>query len=43
MVGAHGRAALALHVEDHETAASTLSRLGFTLITEKDLQDEGEP
>jgi hypothetical protein len=42
MVGPHGRAALALHVEDHETAAGTLSRLGFNLLTEKDLQgDEG--
>jgi hypothetical protein len=40
MVGPHGRAALALHVEDHETAASTLSRLGFNLLTEKDLYDE---
>jgi hypothetical protein len=42
MVGLHGRPALALHVEDHETAASTLSRMGFTLLTEKDLEeDEG--
>jgi hypothetical protein len=41
MVGAHGRAALALHVEDHETAAQTLAKLGFTLLTEKDLE-EGE-
>ena len=40
MVGPHGRAALALHVEDHETAVHTLSRLGFTALTEKDLQDE---
>jgi hypothetical protein len=42
MVGPHGRAALALHVEDHETAAGTLSRMGFNLLTEKDLEeDEG--
>ena len=43
MVGAHGRAALALHVEDHETAVGVLSRLGFVLLTEKDLQDDEEP
>ena len=42
MVGPAGRAALALHVEDHETAAGTLSGMGFTLLTEKDLEeDEG--
>ncbi len=42
LIGPHGRAAVALHVEDHETAASTLSRLGFTLFTENDLHtDEG--
>jgi hypothetical protein len=42
MVGPHGRAAVALHVEDHETAVTTLSRLGFNLLTEKDLEtDEG--
>jgi hypothetical protein len=42
LVGPHGRAAVALHVEDHETAASTLTRLGFVLFTEKDLEtDEG--
>jgi hypothetical protein len=40
MIGPHGRAALALHVEDHETAVQTLSRRGFTLFTEKDLSDE---
>jgi hypothetical protein len=37
LVGPHGKSALALHVEDHETAASTLDRLGFTLFTENDL------
>ena len=42
MVGPHGRAALALHVEDHETAVNTLSRLGYVIFTEKDLHsDEG--
>ena len=42
MVGPHGKSALALHVEDHETASQTLSRLGFNLFTEKDLQDDDE-
>lgn len=37
LVGPHGHAALALHVDDHETAVTTLSRQGFTLFTEKDL------
>lgn len=42
LVGPQGCAAVALHVEDHETAATTLSRLGFVLFTEKDLDiDEG--
>jgi hypothetical protein len=42
LVGPAGRAAVALHVEDHETAATMLSRLGFTLFTENDLRtDEG--
>jgi hypothetical protein len=42
LIGPHGRAAVALHVEDHETAAATLSRMGFTLFTEKDLKGEDE-
>jgi hypothetical protein len=33
-----GRDALALHVEDHETAVQTLTRQGFILYTEKDLE-----
>jgi hypothetical protein len=37
MVGPQGRAALALHVEDHETAVNTLSRQGFIVLTENDL------
>jgi hypothetical protein len=42
MIGPHGRSALALHVEDHETGAQTLSRLGFNLFTEKDLQADDD-
>jgi hypothetical protein len=42
LISPQGSAALALHVEDHEGAARTLSRLGFVLYTEKDLDiDEG--
>jgi hypothetical protein len=37
-VGVHGSAALALHVDDHETAVSTLERQGFTIYTEADLE-----
>jgi hypothetical protein len=40
LIGPHGKSALALHVEDHETAAATLDRLGFTLFTEKDLDTD---
>lgn len=39
MVGPQGHAALALHVEDHETATQTLQRLRFTLYTEDDFQE----
>jgi hypothetical protein len=39
LVGPHGRAAMALHVEDHETAVNTLSRQGFVLLTENDLDE----
>ena len=39
LVGPHGRAALALHVEDHETAVNTLARQGFVLFTENDLDE----
>jgi hypothetical protein len=42
LVGPQGRAALALHVEDHETAAQTLTRMGFVLFTEKDLHHESD-
>jgi hypothetical protein len=37
MIGPGNTGALALHVEDHETAAVTLSRQNFTLLTENDL------
>jgi hypothetical protein len=40
MIGPHGRSALALHVEDHETASQTLASMGFTLFTENDLEDD---
>src|SRR5262245_39786062 len=36
LIGPHGRAALALHVEDHEAAARVLERSGFVLYTEGD-------
>ncbi len=39
LIGPHGQAALALHVEDHETAAATLQQAGFTLFTEGDLEE----
>jgi hypothetical protein len=37
LVGPYGYAALALHVDDHETASQTLIDKGFTLFTESDL------
>lgn len=37
LVGPQGHPALALHVDDHATAANTLDRQGFTLFTENDL------
>jgi hypothetical protein len=36
LIGPAGNAALALHVEDHETAAQVLERNGFVLFTEGD-------
>jgi hypothetical protein len=36
-VGPMGHTALALHVEDHESAVATLNAQGFTLFTEDDL------
>ena len=37
ILGTPSRAALALHVGDHEMAVSTLSQQGFTVFTENDL------
>src|SRR5215468_5737908 len=37
LVGPHGQAALALHVEDHETAVNTLALHRFVIFTENDL------
>jgi hypothetical protein len=39
LVGPHGHAALAIHVEDIEGATQTLQRVGFTLYTEDDFQE----
>jgi hypothetical protein len=39
LIGPQGRAALALHVEDHEAAVNTLSGQGFVLFTESDLNE----
>ncbi|HZU39060.1 MAG TPA: acetolactate synthase [Gemmataceae bacterium] len=36
LMGPHGHAAVAIHVEDHEAAAITLKNQGFTLFTEGD-------
>ena len=38
-VGPGGDTALAIHVDDHETAAATLTDKGFTLYTEGDLNE----
>ena len=37
LVGPSGASALAIHVEDHETASQTLEKKGFVLYTENDL------
>ncbi len=37
MINPQGGQAIALHVDDHETAAATLTRQGFTILTENDL------
>ncbi len=39
LVGPQGRAALALHVDSHETAVRTLEQKGFTICTENDLSE----
>jgi hypothetical protein len=40
MIGPQGKGALALHVEDHETAVNTLRRKEFIIFTENDLCEE---
>jgi hypothetical protein len=37
LVSSPNRAAMALHVDNHETAVSTLSQQGFVILTENDL------
>jgi hypothetical protein len=38
MLNPHGQPAMALHVDSHETAVSTLQSQGFTIFTEGDLE-----
>lgn len=38
LVGPRGHAALALHVDDHETGVNTLTAKGFTVFTENDFK-----
>lgn len=40
LAGPQGDQALALHVEDHDTAVQLLTQAGFRLFTERDLADE---
>jgi hypothetical protein len=42
LFGPHGAPSLALHVEDHEMAASTLAAKGFVLFTEGDIEEDNE-
>jgi hypothetical protein len=37
MIHPHGRAAIALHVDNHESAVETLKRINFNVLTEGDL------
>jgi hypothetical protein len=37
MIHPHGRAAIALHVDNHESAVETLKRISFNVLTEADL------
>jgi hypothetical protein len=39
LLGPAGCSALAMHVEDHESAVNTLTRMGFTVYTETDLAE----
>jgi hypothetical protein len=38
MLNPKGHPALAIHVDDHETAVATLQKQKFTILTEKDLE-----
>lgn len=38
LVGPSGHSALAIHVDDHETAVATLRKQGFKIFTENDLK-----
>lgn len=38
LVGPHGCAALALHVDDHEMAGRTLAQMNFTIFSENDFK-----
>ena len=40
MIHPHGRAAIALHVDNHEGAVDTLKRINFNVLTEADLTSE---
>jgi hypothetical protein len=40
LAGPHGDRALALHVEDHETAVQLLQKSGFRIFSERDLDEE---
>jgi len=40
LIGPHGKPALALYVEDHESAVRTMQAGNFTLFTEGDLNEE---
>ena len=37
MIHPHGRAAIALHVDNHEGAVDTLKRINYNILTESDL------
>jgi hypothetical protein len=39
MLSPKGHPALAIHVDDHETAINTLQKQGFTIFTERDLEE----
>lgn len=40
LIGPHGKPALALYVEDHESAVQTMQAGNFTLFTEGDLNED---